>query len=439
MTATREEMARGLFEDRRVVPAKDGSRRAVLPLTDFHPAVRPESVVALAELLNALLPADLEFDCFIGFADRATGPLVHLLGQLRSKPYTLANWYPAGSIGDITIQRHGGFTGEDGVVLINSLKPGMRVVFVDDIIQTGEAAVTVVKPLQEKGIEVVAALIGAAVEELGGRKTLKESTGVETTVLVTYSCASETTKVVSMVETPGAVKEVPACPSVDEIGRMDKQTLEKKYERVLNAFVGVPVYRADNSEYPYCNFALTDFKPMLEPELVEDMADCMVHLSTTCRAKDAQLVVSEGDRGGGPLVLAVARRVNLPFSMANWNRSADIGVATAAQVGYSGHGNLYLNGVTKGDRCVVVDDMLSSGGTAEGLFRSVVAAGGSMVEALFASEKTTTKGRARLGKEFGDVRLLSLCYFSAGGECTVADTPTYAANSTPIQSVPSSS
>lgn len=427
-----EATLRKLFDGKQVVASAKGARNAVLPLTDFHPPLLPDDVTTVCAAMDAAVKDWSGVTALVGLADRGSGPLTHGVALLRNLPYSLANWYPAGSIGDIVVENSGGFTGNAGVVFFNGLKKGDKVVFIDDVVRRGKSSSTLLGALTKAGVVVVQAVFAADVEGRGGLARLRKE-GIEATSLCTLDVSEDTSRVLRFSSAISAARPYPRSATVADIKRMSKADMIPKFRNVLNSFVGIKIYRADNSDYPYCNFALTDFTPLLQPSLVEDMADCMSWLGDFY---NANIIVSESDRGGGPLSLAMSRRTGLPFTMANWSQSPHtVGVAAAAQVGYSGHGQLFLNGIKRSSRCLVVDDMLSSGGTAEGLFHAIEAAGGQVVEAHFASEKVTTGGRARLQTQWPSVALYSVCFFEAGGSATKEATPLYGSNESPIQAV----
>lgn len=193
-----------------------------------------------------------------------------------------------------------------------------------------------------------------------------------------------------------------------------RQEISRKLCRVKNVFVGVPIVRGENG-YPYSLFSLTDFVPPIAPSLVEDMADLLV-----CRGsfRKADLIVSEADRGGGPLTHAVAVRTGLPYTLANWYSAGVKGeIKVKASVAFSGTGFIYLNGVVPGQKVVLVDDLLSSGGTALALIDAVEQAGAQVIEALFVGEKCELGGRERITKKY-DIPIKTLVPFTAIGEKT---------------------
>ncbi len=56
----------------------------------------------------------------------------------------------------------------------DSIKPGMRVVFVDDLLATGGTAQAALELLEEMGAKVVKAIFLVELDDLGGRKQLRK-------------------------------------------------------------------------------------------------------------------------------------------------------------------------------------------------------------------------------------------------------------------------
>ncbi len=192
--------------------------------------------------------------------------------------------------------------------------------------------------------------------------------------------------------------------------------IDQKLERIRHIFIGVPIIRSN--EYPYSFFSLTDFIPPLHPRLVEDMADLIVNYSDFL--ENADIIVSEADRGGGPLTHAVAARANLPYSLANWYPKGIAGeIFVRASVGFSGEGNVFLNGLSAGQRVVLVDDLLSTGGTALALLTAVKKSGAIPIEALFVGEKIDQGGRRTIANSY-NIPVKSIVQFIARGKHTRA-------------------
>jgi len=166
-----------------------------------------------------------------------------------------------------------------------------------------------------------------------------------------------------------------------------------KLERIEKSFIGIKAVNGKNG-YPYVMLSLTDFDPPMMPDLIEDMADLLVKVFDY---SSADLIVSEADRGGGPLVHAVAKRLNIPYVLANWYPNGFKGqISLQTSVGFSGEGHIYLNGIKKGQKVVIIDDILSSGGTVDALATGIEDAGAEVLGALFVAEKIGLGGIARI-------------------------------------------
>jgi adenine/guanine phosphoribosyltransferase-like PRPP-binding protein len=499
LVSTEDAVLTRLFEHYQIFPP--GSRVA-MPLTDFVPPLTFEDVHAIARLMVEAVPSWEGVTCICGLADRSAGSIVHVMSQLTGIPYTLANWYPKGSTGAIVVKENfAGFSGE-GPVLINGIGRGDRVVFADICIRGGSTALEIVEALVKAGVTVTHAVFGCDFSDQHGMANISEVTAAHGqfvpcsavgTIMVHGKCAGTPDPASSRPDVRttlfkrnllkgriiGRTNPPASIPPPRPLEWQPLSMVEACFRRALKMFVGVPIYFAEGSTYPYSNFSLTDFIPVMDSARVEDIADCMAFLSPLLRRisrihaskisteghfvnrqqssassnnnlagmgtpttsfasldESEYILVSESDRGGGPLAVALSRRTGLSFTMANWSSSVGDtgGVEHTSNVGYSGTGTLFLNGIPKGAKCIVVDDMLSSGGTCEGLLKAIEAAGGVPVECLFASEKVTTLGRDRLRKTWKDLPLISVCYFSSESKTeTISAPPTEMGNETPIQ------
>ena len=148
----------------------------------------------------------------------------------------------------------------------------------------------------------------------------------------------------------------------------------------------------------------------MESALIEDMADLLVHYGDF---ENIDLIVSEADRGGGPLTHAISMRTNISYTLANWYPSGGPGeLRVAASVGFSGNGFIFLNGIKKGQRIILVDDLLSSGGTAIALIQAILKGGATVEQGLFVAEKVLMHGRQKIEKNYS-IPIISLVKLKA--------------------------
>src|SRR5487761_1069614 len=162
--------------------------------------------------------------------------------------------------------------------------------------------------------------------------------------------------------------------------------LEQIYEGAPTVFSGR--YRTTINE-------LTDQRPALRPEILAEAVGRLVGLGTFSAA--TKLLVEE-DKGAilaGPVCLATG----LPLAVARWypydlppEAGRPPSVVEIASEYYTGH--LYLNGIAPGDRVIIIDDTVSTGGTLVALIEAVRRAGAEVLEALVVTEKPANGGGA---------------------------------------------
>lgn len=147
--------------------------------------------------------------------------------------------------------------------------------------------------------------------------------------------------------------------------------------------------------------ALTDNIPPLTYELSQ--AVCLLAQLHICRHGEATLGVGEEDRGA-MIVADILGQYRLPRTLARWSPSGvpgEIAVGLANEYIEEGSTQVYLNGVRPGDRVLIVDDLISTGGTLCALVDAVRLAGADILEIFTVGEKTENAGRAWLHRHCG--------------------------------------
>ena len=113
-------------------------------------------------------------------------------------------------------------------------------------------------------------------------------------------------------------------------------------------------------EYHYVVHPITDGVPGIKPELLKEVTSEMQKLIERYGRID-KIVTMEAM--GIPLATALSLNMDIPFTII---RKRSYGLPDEASVeqvtGYS-KSKLYINGLEKGDKIVIVDDVLSTGGT----------------------------------------------------------------------------
>lgn len=420
----------------------DTQAHSLFTLTDFTTPVSPNFMETAAALICECIDEHGVFlrrrrfpkpTFIVSIGIRGCGALTHAIALRLGLPYSLSNWYPDGTEGDIVVNRCEGIGGM-GNVYLNSVPKNSVVIVIVDVLFRGNSVRKLIEGIRSvEGIVILGTYtIAQTVQANCAPRT--EVAGVPLWALMNIELGCEMTNIsrttpdpsISFPTTCSPLRLMPSS-TIRLLKRMSPSDVQKKLCRVTSSFCGVPVIYNSELSYPYCNFALTDFKPALDPELVEDIADLAVHFGDFTRCN---VLVSEGDRGGGPMLQAISVRTKLPYVIASWRLSpASGGVkSTVTNVGFSGsNSQLFLSGLKAGMRCTFVDDMLSSGGTAEAVLGCIRAVGAFTVESVFASEKLypvegrylpVRKGKNRLNERFPETTITCLVQFIVRSEQT---------------------
>ncbi|MBN1861636.1 MAG: purine phosphoribosyltransferase family protein [Candidatus Thermoplasmatota archaeon] len=119
-----------------------------------------------------------------------------------------------------------------------------------------------------------------------------------------------------------------------------------------------PIVKKGN--YDYVIHPITDGVPFIAPELLKEVSDeIKKHIKKF--GKIDRIVTMEAM--GIPLASALSLDIGIPFTIIRKREYGLPGEVSVEQVtGYS-KSKLYINGLKKGDTIVLVDDVLSTGGT----------------------------------------------------------------------------
>jgi adenine/guanine phosphoribosyltransferase-like PRPP-binding protein len=156
---------------------------------------------------------------------------------------------------------------------------------------------------------------------------------------------------------------------------------------------------------------LTDHIPHTPYELLEDTVNELAKLTDYSKADK---LLGEEERGGFITVL-MAYHQKMPFGMVKWNPNGFDGqISVDFKMSYA-EGKLYLNGINKGDKVIIVEDMIDSGGTMIAMIKLLEKAEVEIIDIIAIAEKEEYEGVKRIKKETGrDVKVL--LRFSSKGE-----------------------
>lgn len=159
-------------------------------------------------------------------------------------------------------------------------------------------------------------------------------------------------------------------------------------EPVRNAIRDVP-------DFPKPGILFKDITPVLhDPALFKQVVDVLTERVRSVKADKIAAIESRGFLFGAPVAFAlgislvpIRKKGKLPYRTIEESYSLEYGTATL---------EVHEDAIEKGDRVVVIDDLLATGGTAEATAKLVEKLGGKVVEFQFLVELAFLEGRKRL-------------------------------------------
>ncbi len=169
-------------------------------------------------------------------------------------------------------------------------------------------------------------------------------------------------------------------------------------EKLKNSLLKAPVIK--KGDYDYFVHPITDGIPVVEPELMREVAGAIAQLADL---EVDKIVCIEAM--GIHIATALSLETGIPFVVVRKRHYGLEGeVAVHQTTGYS-QGELYINGVKKGERIILVDDVVSTGGTMTAVLNALKSMGTELVDVIAVMEKG--EGKLLVEKETG-VRVKTL-------------------------------
>jgi adenine phosphoribosyltransferase len=135
-------------------------------------------------------------------------------------------------------------------------------------------------------------------------------------------------------------------------------------------------------EYNYFIHPISDGVPLVRPELLREVIACVVKIADL----DVDKIVTI-EAMGLPLGSALSQITDIPFIIVRKRKYGLPGeIAVHQTTGYS-KGELYLNGISKGDRVLIIDDVISTGGTSAAVVKALERAGAEIKDIIIVIER----------------------------------------------------
>jgi adenine phosphoribosyltransferase len=152
-------------------------------------------------------------------------------------------------------------------------------------------------------------------------------------------------------------------------------------ERLIESLETCPL--VPRGDYNYFIHPITDGVPLVEPALLREVAVAMVK-ALDLNAVD-KIVVTEAM--GIHIGSVISLMTDIPMNIVRKREYRLPGEIVIDQAtGYS-RGKLYINGICEGDRVVIVDDVISTGGTVRALLPALDQAKADVADICFAIQR----------------------------------------------------
>ncbi len=161
-------------------------------------------------------------------------------------------------------------------------------------------------------------------------------------------------------------------------------------------------------DFPKKGILFYDITPVLQDaKAFKTAIDLMCNLITNELGDNFDKVASIESRGfilGSAVAytlnkgfVMVRKEGKLPYETLSYSYGLEYGTATC---------EIHIDAISKGEKVVVIDDLIATGGTAVATAKLVRELGGNVIGALFLIELTSLEGRKELEKE--NIKVLSI-------------------------------
>lgn len=192
---------------------------------------------------------------------------------------------------------------------------------------------------------------------------------------------------------------------------MAKVTIMNEIDVLKQSLINAPIIW--KGDYPYFIHPITDGVPRLEPDVLKAIIELSVPL-IDWQSVDMILGI---EAMGLPLMAPLSMRTGIPMVIARKRQYGLKGeIEINQETGYS-KGSIFLNDIKQGENLVIIDDVLSTGGTIRSVIEGVKKTGAIIQNIVVVVEKGP--GMATLQKDYPEIRFDSLVKLEMDGEKVV--------------------
>jgi len=187
--------------------------------------------------------------------------------------------------------------------------------------------------------------------------------------------------------------------------------MSNSLQRLKESLLAAPIIW--KGDYPYFIHPLTDGVPRLDPSVLTAVVE-LIEAAVDWESVDLVLGI---EAMGLPLTSPLSMRNNKPQVVVRKRSYGLEGEVTIDQsTGYS-KGTMYLNDINEGERVLIVDDVLSTGGTLDAIIKGVEKLGAQIESVVVVVEKGP--GLGQLQEKYPHIEISSIIRLEMDGEKVV--------------------
>jgi len=187
--------------------------------------------------------------------------------------------------------------------------------------------------------------------------------------------------------------------------------MSEAMQRLKDSFLAAPIIW--KGDYPYFIHPLTDGVPRLDPSVLTAVVE-LIEAAVDWQSVDLVLGI---EAMGLPLTSPLSMRNNKPQVVVRKRSYGLEGeVAIDQSTGYS-KGSMYLNDIAKDERILIVDDVLSTGGTLDAIIGGLETIGAKIASIVVVVEKGP--GLQQLQEKYPHIEISSIVRLNMNGDKVV--------------------